>query len=304
MTKLKPFIFAACEPLGFGIVEALLTCEKLKDQVECVGAGVLDDSRKSELEKLGAEVVKYKENDMSSVKGCLKKASCAIVIVHEHERGFEIAGEMMKEIINAELKCVKFISLMNADKAPKESRLSKFCNLEEIYENSKFEGAIIRCGMYTDLLMHSSKSIQVNGELKLNLGEGKAAPIAKCEISYFIACALVKYHERANIENKFVTVCLTGNKPRNGKEIAKRIGEVIENNVEYKEIEKGEMKKILKDQNLSEYRIQCIVDILEMAKNNSFSETSDVYKKVTGEEPKGIKHFIDQNGDSFKPKKN
>ncbi|KXN74137.1 hypothetical protein CONCODRAFT_34973 [Conidiobolus coronatus NRRL 28638] len=303
MTKLKPFVFAACEPLGFGIVEDLLTCKKLKDQVECVGSGVLDGSRKNELEKMGAEVVQYKEDDLSSVKDCLKKANCAIVIVHEHKRGFEMAGEMMKETMNAGIKHVKLISLMNADKTPNESHLKKFCSLEEIYEKSKFEGAIIRCGMYTDLLIHSSKSIRDNGELKLNLGEGKVAPIAKCEVSYFVACALVKYHGKADTEKKFVTVCLTGNKLRNGKEIAKRISEAIDNDVEYKEVEKDEMKRILKDQDLSEHHIQCIVDVLEIGKNNHFDKTSDIYKEVTGEEPKGIKHFIDQNGDSFKPKK-
>ncbi|KAJ1673095.1 hypothetical protein EV182_005904, partial [Spiromyces aspiralis] len=179
---------------------------KYKRPGMCIRVGYTDKDSPfvKELERMGAEMVQFDLDDMSSMQRMYEGMTCAAISPPTFCSNYSKSTKIIEAALKAkDLKRVAMMSLLHADKLRDLDRLRPICDMEKMFERGmeKWDGAcIMRLSAALESFYTMCRMIQENREMPWPTRDQKVAPVSYREVAKVVRCMLMKEKHEGDIE--------------------------------------------------------------------------------------------------------
>ncbi|KAJ1943573.1 hypothetical protein GGF37_002587 [Kickxella alabastrina] len=254
------------------------------------------------LKKDGAEVIQLCVDDANKIVEVYRKADVVIVVppVNEHRWGASSVAYVLaaKE---AGVKGLVLCSKINAKDMRDMDFLAPLCEMEQAFDRIKDSmdaASLVRCSLHIDMMWLFRHQIASEKKICLSVDpHAKFAPMAMMDGARGLCNMLL------DPKHKPGTYELTGPEKLSFKDIAHQMSSAVDKKIEYKQVKHEEVYEYLKKRGeISKNEIEFMCHMLRAVSKGIIDKRTDDLKKLLGEEPMSVKHFLKKSADEFKPK--
>jgi len=311
----KTLVVGSDDICGYYIAKTLMKHTKCKLRV---GYMFKDCPLTKELERRGAEIIRYDLNDSKSMEKMFEGVHCAIVVPPVYDENYTKAKNVINVAVEAkELKNLVLISLLNANRLGDWDRLKQVHEMEREFESkmNKWEKAfILRKSMPMEAFYLFRKMIQDKHQMPWTLGNNEIAPVSLCDVGKAVMC-LFQGHRgeedelltNVNLEEIISSkhmYCLTGREKVSGRQIAEKCGQALNTRIELKSMKVDEYIDYLKRQKeINNESIKFLKQYLEATNKGYLSEQTHDLESIIGKKPMTVEKYFEENRNDFMPRK-
>lgn len=275
-------------------------------QFQRVVAGVCsrDDEYSRDLQKRGIELREWNLNDRHSVEQALKGISNIVITIEPSNEVKQHTETIIEACKSAQVRSVVFWSTIGLEHANEEQykHLHQLAEIEEMIKRGGFQNmCITRIGFPQQLMFLLSHRIQDRGQLPLPTARGKFAPVSLKDCAMATAKLLSNAGESGG-GNKHCYQ-FTGKRLVTGQKLVEHANRVLEAEIDYQDVNMDEFRQILKQEaeELNEFALECIVEKMQLIKENKLAVRTDDLEKIMGRKPMDLETFFRENARDFKP---
>lgn len=281
----KIVITGATGTIGQEVARALIAA---KEDVRIVAR---DPSKVSELQKLGAEVVKGDLDDRASLEEAFKGAERLFLLTGFIENCVPQVKAALEAAKAAGVRFVLRMSAPGADATSQSSLSRHHGESEAAVKESGLQWAILQPNFFMDnLLNYSAGSIKATSAFYGAANEGKTSYVSSRDIGESAAAILRDPEKHAG-----KTFFLTGGEALSEADVARLASEAAGREIKYVNIPPEELKKGALGGGAPEWMADAVVG-LEFVKSNSWgAATTNTVEELTGRKPESYRAFFERN---------
>jgi len=302
--------------------------------------------RMKDLERQGAEIVQIRPDDVRQMEEVFRNCDWAVVDPMPEQNRVETTKRVLEAIKKANVKHVILISCAGAENSERWRHLHEYAEIEREFLSLNFNcHTIVRTEFPQNWFHAWAYPVEDKGQFPLSTGQEKRfAPIRIEDVS----CALkdiLRGEESTGVKsilpailggNRHHKQCytLTGPEALNGPRIVDELNRVVQGNVNYVDVDRNQMERILRElrdreqQRLQQQprgvrpqsgedddrnrrfegqptdtQINTILDHFEWVKAGHGDRTTDDLKKITGRDGQRVESFFRDNAAEFRPRR-
>jgi len=310
---------------GHEIARHLLSVHRRDNEqcrLVCTGA---HKNRMRDLERQGADVVQVKPDDVKEYEAVFRDCDWVILVsIPEHDR-VESSRRIMEAIKRANVKRVILISSTGAESNEKLKHLHEYAEIEKEFKNQGYNWNCVLRNEFSQNWFHAwSQPVEDKGQFPLSTGRDKKFAPVRLED---VCCALkdiIRGEESTNNKHNKQIYTLTGPEAVNGPKIVDELNRVVQGRVNYADVDRQQMEKVLRslrereqqqrggrddDDDNRDYfedqptdtQIHTILDYFDYVKSGKADRTTEDLRKLTGRDGQRVEAFFKEHASEFRP---
>jgi len=233
----------------------------------------------------------------------------------------------MEAIRKANVRRVILISCAGAETNDKLRHLHEYAEIEKEFRNQGYNWQCVLRNEFPQNWFHAwAQPVEDKGQFPLSTGrDRKFAPVRLEDV----CCALkdiIRGEESNNNRHNKQIYTLTGPETLNGPKIVEELNQVVQGRVNYQDVDRQQMERILRslrereeaqrggrddDDSNRDYfegqptdcQIQTILDYFEYVKSGKADRTTEDLRKLTGREGQRVEQFFKEHASEFRPRR-
>jgi len=277
--------------IGFECVKSILSYNQPNLTVRAAVSN-LSCPKVQQLKELNCEIVVDNMSDFESVKEACRNVSKVMLIPPKKPNRVELCVSFVEHLKAVGVKHIVLLSVFGVQM--EDNMFAKQLNIiEKHIKNSGLTWTFLRTTAYMELLLDLSSTIK-QGLLKLPTKGEKWPPISVKDVADAIAAALLK----PGYENKFLD--LTGPEVLSGYEMARIMSDILNKNVRYLPVTKGEeFEKDLVANGNPHWYTSGLIEMLDYYKKGFAEVVSHDFEKLVQRKPVMLREFLQMNQKVF-----
>jgi len=208
---------------------------------------------------------------------------------------------ILEPLRRANVKNLVLISKAGLDENHGRKVMQEFHQLEQqVKQHWRDNNCILRVGVNTIDLAVFGPQVHERKEWRLNLGNGKFAPIIMQDVTR-VCSYLFKDGKEMNREFRGQTLTLTGKDLFDGHRLADETKRALGIDCRYVDVDRNEVTKYLTTQvNLGKWEAECVTEKFDLVREGKLAMTTKDVQRVTEREPMSFEHGLRDEKDAFR----
>lgn len=252
------------------------------------------DERSKKLEEQGVEIVQGDLTDFNAISKALEGINGIYFVYPIQMPGILAATSYLLQAAREEgVENIVNMSQISARREAKSNAAQDHWIAERILDLSDLKITHIRPTFFAEWLIYFDTIKKMN-RIILPFGEGRYAPIAADDQGKVIAELLLNPDAHAG-----KVYPLYGPVEYNLFEIADILSDVLSRNIKYDAISIETFEEVAPKQGFHPHFVQHIANVAQDCRDGVFAGTNSTVKDITGNEPTGIRAFIENHRSYF-----